>query len=221
VLWLPGNGLSGVGQVVDLGRATPVGKPRDVSIPAVWCAPPFGDVAHSGHDVYQAALVIHTVVTREPPTDAAGMRARLADQPSDFLRRLLAGTFAEEPALRPGVTQLLDRIAEFHQASAVTIPRQPVAPSGDTRSFSHPYASHTATAAASSARLDFRRMVAEKRAFRQRQRGSVTSARRFLRDMTDLLWYQHTSARARVVTVGVVLAVLAVVVFLLVQMVGA
>jgi hypothetical protein len=222
VLWEPAREqFPGRAQLIDLGRVTPVGKPRDLSLPAVWCAPPPGAAAHPGHDVYQAALLVHTVATREPPTDPAGMRARLADGPNEFLRRLLAGTFADDPAMRPAAAQLLDRITGFQAtAPAITIPRQPAAPGHESRSFSHPFAYTGTQATGANPRADFRRMVADKRAFRQRQQSQAAVVRRFVRDSVDLLWHRQTSMRTRLALIGVVLGVLAVLVFLVMQMIG-
>lgn len=222
VLWEPARDQSpGRAQLIDLGRVTPVGKPRDVSLPAVWCAPPVGDTAHPGHDVYQAALVVYTVATGEPPGDGAQMRARLAGGPNEFLRRLLAGTFADDPALRPGVDQLLDRVTGFQTtAPATTVSQRLAPPTGDTRSFSHPFAYTGPQVAKRDPRADFRQMVADKRAFRQRQQRQAAVVWRFVRDLVDLLWYRQASMRARFAMIGVVLAVLAVLVFMLLQMVG-
>src|SRR5262249_33008685 len=184
VLWEPARDQSpGRAQLIDLGRATPVGKPRDVSLPAVWCAPPPGDTAHPGHDVYQAALVVYAVATGEPPGDAPQMRARLATGPDEFLRRPLAGTCADDPALRPGVDQLLDRVTGFQTtAPASTIPRQPAAPTGDTSGSSHPFAYTGSSGTGGDPRADFRLIIAQKRAFRLRQQRQAAVAWRFVRD---------------------------------------
>jgi hypothetical protein len=213
VLWEPGQGgLPGRAQLVDFGRVTAVGRPRDLSLPPMWSAPPLGDAAHPSHDVYQAALLVYTVATREPPVDAAGMRARLADGPNEFLRRLLAGTFADDPAVRPGVQQLLDRVAGF-QATAPTVTgsRQPTAATG---------AYLTTQVPVSAPRLDFRQMVAQKRAFRERQQRPWAVARRFVRDLVDLLWYRQSSMRVRFALAGFGFAIVAVLVFLLLQLIG-
>jgi hypothetical protein len=123
--------------------------------------------------------------------------------------------------MRPGAAQLLDRITGFQTtAPAITIPRQPAAPGHETRSFSHPFAYTGSQPTGASPRADFRRMVADKRAFRQRQQSQAVVVRRFVRDSVDLLWYRQTSMRARLALIGVVLGILAVLVFLVMQMVG-
>lgn len=166
-------------QLVDLGHATPIGAPYAADLPPHWLPPSNGSPLRADPS--------HDVYQAALLVHGVATGTPAAD--ASTMRERVRDT-ADEP-----LRQVLDGVFADDP--------------GDRPSVGELLRRIDTLREVSPARLEFRRKVAAKRAYRERQSRPVVVAWRFAADLLDVLWHQQSTARGKIALAVAALAVAA------------